>query len=405
MKIVYQHQYFNTPDMPGGTRSFEMARRWAEAGHEVHVITTSRTAAVGRSWTTTDADGAHIHWRRIPYNNSMSFVVRLWAFIAYVCTAAPRARALRGDVVFATSTPLTVIIPALYATWLRKVPIVFEVRDLWPEMPIAAGHLRNPILKGVAVAMEGLAYRSSVRIIALSEGIAAGVCATNVPQHKIIVAPNSCDVEMFDVSESVGIEYRRCLPWLGERPFVVYCGTLGELNDVGYLVRLAAAMKASHPAVVFGIYGAGKEEASITALAESLKTLDFNVFMMGEIPKREVPAVLSAASVVASVFRPIPEMQANSANKFFDGLAAAKPIVVNYEGWQADLLRSTGAGLVLDAVNIGRAVNALTAFLADSQRLTVASLAARRLAHERFSRDSISRLVLDTIEVAVGSTR
>jgi glycosyltransferase involved in cell wall biosynthesis len=400
VKIVYLYQYFSTPEMSGDSRCFEMARRWAEAGHEVHVVTSSRTSGTDHSWMTTQADGAHIHWRSIPYNNGMSTIARIKAFLEFAWVAGPRARSLKGDVVFATSTPLTIILPALYATLFRKTPIVFEVRDLWPEMPIAAGYLRNPLLKLLARALERLAYKSSRRIVALSEGMAAGVKAANVPADKIVVAPNSCDVETLDLPSTIGIQYRESQSWLGARPFVVYCGTIGQLNDVSYLARLAAGMRARHSEAVFGIYGTGKEEAKVRAFAKEAGVLDVNFFMMGSVPKKDVPAILSAASVAASVFQPIPEMQANSANKFFDGLAAAKPVVINYGGWQAEILQSTGAGIVLDSLNIERAADALDAFLNDPERLAAAGVAGRRLASEQFSRDRIARLVLRTVEAA-----
>ena len=403
MRIVYLYQYFTTPDMPGGTRCYEMARRWVAAGHEVHVVTTSRDKGSGGSWSTTDAGGATVHWRNVPYNNAMSFTARVLAFFAFARTAAPLARSLRGDVVFATSTPLTIIFPAWYATMFRKTPIVFEVRDLWPEMPIAAGYIRNPVLKWLATGIEKLAYRSSRRIVALSPGMAEGVRAAGTSASKVVVAPNSCDMELFEVPESAGARYRDQQAWLGSRPFVAYCGALGQLNDVSYLARLAASMRVRGSEVVFGIYGTGKEESKVRTLAGELGVLGVNFFMMGGIPKNQIPAVLNAASAVASVFCPIPQMRVNSANKFFDGLAAGRPIVINYGGWQADLLRSTGAGIVLDALDIETSADDLTAYLADAGRLKTAGIAARQLANEKFSRDRIAGIVLDTVEEAVAA--
>jgi glycosyltransferase involved in cell wall biosynthesis len=404
MKIVYLHQYFNTPDTTGGTRSFEMARRWVEAGHEVHVVTTATepTSDRGHLWTTTREAGAHVHWCQIPYDNAMGDRARMKAFLRFVFKAAPRARGLKGDVVFATSTPLTIILPALYATLFRRTPIVFEVRDLWPEIPIAVGRLGNPLLRFLARLLERVAYRSSRQIVALSEGMAAGVRATGIPADKIVVAPNSCDVEMFDVPSSTGVQYRASLPWLGTRPFIVYCGALGEINDVCYLVRLAARMRAVDPQVAFGIYGAGKEEAKVKTLATEMGVLDVNFFMMGEVLKKEMPSILSAATMATSVVLPMPELLANSANKFFDALAAGRPVAINHGGWQADILQSTGAGISLDPLDMDRAADQLNAFLQDPQQMAAARVAGRLLASDEFSRDRISGLVLRTIETAAG---
>ena len=233
--------------------------------------------------------------------------------------------------------------------------------------------------------------------------MADGVRAAGTPARKVVVAPNSCDLELFDVPQSSGSLYRDQHDWLGSRPFVAYCGALGELNDVSYLAHLAASMRARGSDVVFGIYGTGKEESKVRDLAHELGVLGVNFFMMGVIPKNQIPAVLNAASAVASVFCPIPQMRVNSANKFFDGLAAGRPIVINYGGWQADLLRSTGAGIVLDALDIETSADDLTAYLADAGRLKTAGIAARQLANEKFSRDRIAGIVLDTVEEAVAA--
>ena len=145
MRIIYLHQYFNTPNMSGGTRSYEMARRLVDRGHEVHMVTSSRdgkpSGRHARGWTETVEAGIQVHWCSVPYSNHMSSRRRLGAFAKFSRLAARKATALRGDVVFATSTPLTIALPAVYAARRRSIPMVFEVRDLWPEMPIAVGAL------------------------------------------------------------------------------------------------------------------------------------------------------------------------------------------------------------------------------------------------------------------------
>src|SRR5205823_13311940 len=140
MRIVYLHQYFVTPQMAGGSRSYEMARRLVAAGHDVHMVTSDRDAADAHApWRHSVEAGIHVHWTPIAYDNRMSYGERMRAFLRFAWRAARKAVALRGDVVFATSTPLTIAIPAVYAARRLRVPMVFEVRDLWPEVPIAIG--------------------------------------------------------------------------------------------------------------------------------------------------------------------------------------------------------------------------------------------------------------------------
>lgn len=396
MKIVYLHQYFRTPEMNGGTRSYEMARRWVSKGHAVDIVTTDAGRS-GGGWRTYEIEGVTVHACAVQYSNSMSFRRRIQAFIHFAVTASWRARKLNGDLVFATSTPLTIVIPGLFATVLRQTPMVFEVRDLWPEVPIAVGALKNPVAISLARGLEWLAYRCARKVVALSPGMAEGVVARGIQRDKVVIAPNSCDLVEFSISKGAGERYRQEQPWLGSRPLVVYCGTLGIINNVGYLVDVANAMKDIDPDIAFGIYGTGAEHSFIRQKAKELGILDRNLFMLGELRKKEVPKILDAATVCTSLFRPIEAMQANSANKFFDALAAGKPIAINYGGWQADLLRESGAGLVLDPSSTENAARELQVYIRDPHRRERAGRAGRLLAERDFGRDRISDVVLNAM--------
>jgi glycosyltransferase involved in cell wall biosynthesis len=109
--------------------------------------------------------------------------------------------------------------------------------------------------------------------------------------------------------------------------------------------------------------------------------------MWPSVPKADLPVILAAATMSTSFVRPVRALWDNSANKFFDALAASRPIAVNYGGWQADLLRETGAGLVLDPHDADKAGVQLAEAVRDDQWLARARAAAHRLAVERFSRD------------------
>jgi glycosyltransferase involved in cell wall biosynthesis len=400
MKIIYLHQYFNTPQQSGSTRSYEMARRLVAAGHEVHVVTSLRDeqAAPSKEWSRTVEAGIQVHWLPVPYSNTMSYPDRIRAFVRFAWKASARAASLGGDVVFATSTPLTIAIPGIYAARKNKIPMVFEVRDLWPDVPIAIGALRGPIAIGVARWLERLAYRNSAYVVALSPGMKAGVLRMGYPESRVRVIPNASDLDLFDVPAEAGTAFRKRFPWLGNRPLVVYTGTLGYINGVDYVARVAAATRNMDPDIRFLIVGWGKEWPKVRDTASHLGVLDQNLFMIESLPKAEIPAVLSAANLASSMFLPIPEMWANSANKFFDALAAGRPIAINHQGWQADLIQQTGAGLVLDPHDVQGAARQIVQAVRDADWLQQAGRAARRLAVERFDRD---RLAVELEQVLV----
>lgn len=403
MKIVYLHQYFASPDMPNGTRSYEMARRFAAAGHDVHVIASRRhESKLFPRWSIQSLAGMTVHWIPVRYETRMGFVRRLTAFLVFAVLAGWRARRLKADLVYATSTPLTIAIPGVFAKRGRRAPMVFEVRDLWPEVPIAMGELNHPALRWAALKLEQFAYRNAAAVIALSPGMAEGVMRKGVPKGKISIVPNSCDNSLFDVPADVGQGFRAERPWLGDRPLVVYAGTLGRANGVGYLARLAHQVWQLDSEIRFLIVGNGPERASIAQLAEELGVLDKSFFIEGRIPKSSIPALMSAATVSTSLFVPVRELEENSANKFFDAMAAGRPVAINHGGWQAELIHDNELGVVLDAADVKRAAESLVTFLHDERRLETARKSARRLADSRFDRDRLAAIVLKVLEDSAG---
>jgi glycosyltransferase involved in cell wall biosynthesis len=332
----------------------------------------------------------------------MSYPERMRAFGRFAANSAHRAMQLGGDVVFATSTPLTIAVPGIAASRWNRSPMVFEVRDLWPAIPIAVGALKSPPAILAAQLLEKAAYAGAAHIVALSPGMKAGVEAAGVSSEKITVIPNLCDPERFQVPASAGAEFRQRYPWLEDRPMVLYAGTLGLVNGVDYLVRIAAEMLKRDPEVRFVIMGHGREESSLHTLAELLGVNNRNLFFLPAVPKAEMPAVLSAASIATSLFTDVPGMQDNSANKFFDALAASRPLALNYGGWQAALIEQERFGLCLPPNDAAAAAAMLEGRVRDTQWLAEAGWRAGQLGRERFSADTAARKLAEVLQRAVG---
>lgn len=406
MHILYLHQYFVPPDGAGGTRSYEMARRLVKAGHRVTLVTSGAdfpaSYGLGGRRAVRFLDGIELRVIPVDYSNRLSHARRIAAFARFALACLLEvARVREVDLVFATSTPLTIAIPALLARLLHGAPMVFEVRDLWPELPVAVGALKNPLLIAAARGLERAAYMGARRVVALSPGMRDGVLRTGCRRpEEVSVIPNSCDVELFRVPESAGEAFLAAHPQLRGGPLVSYTGTLGPINGVGYLVELARAMLDLDPSIRFLVTGDGRERDAVRARAAETGVLGRNFWMLDPVPKSAVPALLSASALPVSLFRDIPEMRHNSANKFFDALAAGRPVMVNHEGWQADLLRRTGAGLVAPAGDPAAAAAALREFLGDPERQRRARAAAAALADGEFGRERLARELRSVLEEA-----
>jgi glycosyltransferase involved in cell wall biosynthesis len=369
----------------------------------VHIVTTWRKPTLHADWFEETIDGVHVHWLPVPYDNAMGFWQRVRAFFQFAVKAGQCATIVGGDVVFATSTPLTIALPGALAAWRLKVPMVFEVRDLWPDVPIAMGFLRNPLLKAAARWLEQFAYARSERVVALSNGMADGVVQAGYPRSRVSVIANSSDLDLFEHSENGARRFREAHPELGDGPIVLYPGTLGKANGVSYLAHLAEGMLHHRADVRFVVIGEGAEADLIRSTAKELAVLGVNFFQYAAMPKKSLVDAFSAASVVISLFIDEPALRANSANKFFDALASGTAVAINYEGWQKTLLEESGAGVALGPDPQG-GVTRLLALLNASPRLAECGCRARELAEQRFDRDKLAkqleRVLLDAVAEA-----
>jgi glycosyltransferase involved in cell wall biosynthesis len=401
MIITYIHQYFNTPAMTGSTRSYEFARRFVQAGHQVHMITSCRDTGDGQGCRVTVEDGITVHWLPVPYSNFMSYRDRILAFLRFAWSASREAARIDADVVFATSTPLTIAIPAIYASWRRAVPMVFEVRDLWPEMPIAVGALRNPVLKWLAKRLELFAYRNASLIVALSPGMRSGILANGYPAGRVMVVPNCSDLDRFHPDAVARGRFRAQHGIPQDAVLMTYAGTFGKINGVAYFVRLAERLR-DDARIHFLTVGDGAEFSEVARLAETIGVRDRNLTMLPKVPKAQMFEVLAATDIAISTVIPLKELEANSANKVFDGMAAGCCIAINHGGWQADLLSSSGAGFQL-SFDMDEAASQLRSWLDAPERIAAAKRAARKLAEEDFSRDRLAAELEQALLKTAGS--
>jgi glycosyltransferase involved in cell wall biosynthesis len=296
---------------------------------------------------------------------------------------------LKTDINFATSTPLTIVLPALVAKFLRRTPYVFEVRDLWPEIPIALGFLKGRAAIFFAKKLAGLAYKHASKIVVLSRDMGKGVLIYGDYEKKMVLIPNASDVALLrtkDENAVLSFWQQRNLD-SRNASLVVYTGTLGRVNQVGYLVDLAAesCIKQADN-IKFVVFGDGAEKEIIIKAAKDKKVWNDNFFLFSPVSKKELAYVLGGASLSISLVDNIPILWGNSANKFFDAFAAGVPVGVNHGGWQAEVIQEFSCGLVLD-YNVAESAKSLLSFLSDKDRLVQAKVQSARLGDNVYSRD------------------
>ena len=382
--------------MSGGVRSYDIAKHLVDNSHTVEMVTTNRSSSSSGDWKISNEDGINVHWFSLFYSNKLSYFKRLLAFFSFAYHAAKKGSKLQGDVVFASSTPLTIAIPALYISWRKSIPMVFEVRDLWPDVPIAVGVIKNPIVKYLAKLLESYTYKKSKAIIALSDGMKDGVIKAGSEENKVVVIPNFSNRELFSI-KNTGKEFRAEREWLKDSPLLVYTGAFGMINGVDYLVDIAEQLVLLKSDIKILLIGGGKQYENIILYAQKKNVLNNNLFIEKDISKLELPQLLAAADLASNIVINVPEVWNNSANKFFDALASGTPILINSGGWQADLISTEDVGITTFGLSLYHAALKINEFLHDEERLVIASKKAQIIAEKYFDKGDLVKKIEQTL--------
>ncbi|MGA4669593.1 glycosyltransferase family 4 protein [Propionibacteriaceae bacterium Y1923] len=381
-RITFIHQHFRVPSEGGGSRGWEFARRLAANGHEVSVI------CGGSPEMRWEEAGVRIIRLPVAYRNSMSNLQRARAFLKFMLAATWMALRIPADTIFATSTPLTVAVPAMISSRIKRARFVFEVRDLWPSVPARLGYLKSRTLLKIAQLVERLAYQRATSVIALSPGMAEGILQT-APLSRVTVIPNACDFDIFDKPKSQRDESRRRLGWT--KPTVVYAGSFGDIYHVRWLGEIAVR----NPEFTFHYMGDGRGVALVRTLLEEANIIPEDI-LAGAVPKLEVADRVAAADLCLSSVLDEPALHAASINKVFDAMAAGRPIVFNHGGWLAELCVEHGAGWILPSEDYEKAGRMVAELLKNPELLLAAGDRARELGR-RFDRDRLFEQFQDVI--------
>lgn len=398
MHILYIHQHFATPKGTTGTRSYEFARRWVKAGHEVTLVTgyydIGGLPQAKKLYRKLDIEGINVVVVGTGYSNKQSYLRRIVSFLSFcILSFYAGLKTKNVDVIYATSTPLTVGITAIILKWIKKVPYVFEVRDQWPEIPIELGIIKNRIMKKILLLLEKSIYKRSSAIVALSPGIADGIKKVMTVERPIEVVPNSCDIDVFrpDIDGSSIREKHR---WYNKL-VLLHFGAMGKANGLDFAIDAADRLE-DNVDIHFVLAGDGRLKRT---LAKRIKKLGLNnIIVMDSMPKEELAELVVACDVAMVIFANYPVLENNSANKFFDSLSAGKPVLLNYSGWQRKILEENQAGFGCDLCDIEQFVEKVQYLESHRKQLVRMGQNARRIAMENFDRDKLAAQVLSMLE-------
>lgn len=401
MKILYFHQHFSTPHGTTGIRSYEMAKRLIARDHSVTLVcgsygegNTGLTIPFERGVRRGNVDGIDVIEFNLAYSNHDGFLSRSWIFFQFALKSIQIALTESYDLLFATSTPLTVAIPGIFARWLRRKPFVFEVRDLWPELPRAMKVIRNPVVLSAISGLEWLSYHSARRLIGLSPGIVEGIKKRGIPEASVTCIPNACDLTLFG---EINVEWLP--PNIEPTDFVaVFAGTHGIANGLDAVLDAAAVLKKQgNTTIKLLLIGQGKFKPALEAraVAEALDNVIFHV----PVDKWRLASLMQRADLGMQILANVPAFYyGTSPNKFFDYLAAGLPVLNNYPGWVADLIETHDCGFVVKPNDAEHFAAALIEAANDRESLRHKAKKAKVLAERFFDRRKLADAFVDWLE-------
>ena len=398
MHILYLHQYFAIPQGSTGTRSYEFAKRWVKAGHKVTVITGYADIGglkVGNGLIQKQViDQINVVVLNIKYSNKQSYFRRIMAFLCFIFLSIWIGIFIRRvDVIFATSTPLTIGVPAIALKWFKRAPFVFEVRDQWPQSVIELGIIKNWFLIKVLLWLEKVIYKYAAAIIAVSKGMADDICKIVRQKTPVHVIPNGADLELFNPSVD-GAEIRERNNW-NEKLVLLHAGAIGKTNDLDFLADAAEKLK-EHTDILFICIGEGLKKAELQKRIERLELK--NIELLASVKKQQLSYYLAAADVVLAVVGNYKIIEKHaSLNKFYDGLSSGRPVLLNYSGWQGDVLKQYHAGFGCNQYDLNEFIEKVLYFHSHRDELAEMGRNARRAAEKEFDRDNLAQKALDVI--------
>jgi glycosyltransferase involved in cell wall biosynthesis len=400
MKILYVSQYF-PPEMGApAARAAELSRHWAAAGHEVTVLTGFPNHPTGvvppeyrrklrRLVAREQTDGVNVirTWL-LPFPNRKAYE-RILNYSSFCASAASTGLFLaRPDVVIATSPQLLVALSGWWLARCKRVPFVFEVRDLWPESLAAVGvGDANSLLHRTLAGIAAFLYRHSDRIAVVTPAFEDYLVEHwRVPREKISVIENGVETSLFAPEPLTGDAETGLRRELGvEGKFVVsYIGTMGMAHGLETIIAAALQLQDANPEIAFLIVGEGAEKDRILSLARE-RGLN-NLRFIDQQPRERIPAYIRASDVCLVLLKKAEVFKTVIPTKMLEFMSCARPVILGVDGQARNILEEARGGLVIEPENSVDLVNAIRYLSANPQIVRELGKNGREHIVRKFSR-------------------
>lgn len=404
MNILVVHQYFLGKNDAGGSRWNQFARYWAQAGHKITVLAGTVHYATGRKqpeykgkFIIREREGNNVEVLRCYVSESYNknFIGRFWAYLSFVVSSVWAGLFCIGkcDIIICTSPPLTVGFTGWILSRLKRIPMVFEVRDLWPESAIETGVLVNRWLIKISYWLESKSYKSASWINVLTpafEEVLVG--RKSVKPNRISMIPNGADLDIVKPGDKDN--WVREKHNLRDKFVVTYVGAHGRANCLIQLLEAAKLLK-EHPEIIIMLVGDGMEKPMLKEKARQWK-LD-NVVFVDSVPKDVIVDYITASDVCTAVLKKVDTFKTVYPNKVFDYMSAAKPTVVAIDGVARKLIEDADAGFYVEPENPKEFVEAVLKLKDNTGLCRKYGENGLLFVKENFARDALACKYLDIL--------
>ena len=410
MKILLIHQYFLEKNDGGGSRFNEMTKTWGEEGHEITVLAGMVHYATGKKID--KYKGKHFDEQNNFYKNvdvirchvseayNVNFMGRLWAYFSFVFSSIwAGLNKVKGnyDVILVTSPPLFVGITAYVLSRFKKLPFVFEIRDLWPESAIDTGVLTNKQIIKFAYWFENFIYKKASLINVLTPAFRDKLINDKkVPKEKVIFIPNAADFTLAENIMSSNFDSDRFKEELGlkDKFVITYVGAHGVANHLIQLIE--AAEKLQDTNVVFQLIGAGMKKEELINEVEKRKLK--NIVFVDSVAKAEVFKYILASDMGTSVLKKVDTFKTIYSNKTFDYMSCEKPTLLLIDGVSRELVETANCGVYAEPENIGDIVEKVKWCMVNQAKLPKMGENGYHYAKEHFDRKKLADKYLELID-------
>lgn len=399
MHIIYIHQHFCTNKGSGGTRSYDVSRSFVAKGHKVTMICGFmdigglQRPPIYKLFEHVKMDGFDVIVCNILYSSHQGFLARLWCFLGFAFLASIASLFVRKpDVVFATHTPLTVGIPGYIASRIKRVPFIFEVRDLWPESDIISGNLKEGWFSKCIEAVEVFLYKKADKILLVSPGFEKRLLERGYPQSKLKTVLLGADSSIFrELKPDPEFRNRH---GLNGKTVAVYTGVHGRANGLYYILDTAAAIK-DRKNIAFLLIGDGMEKPNLVKRAEEMGL--HNVIFHDYVPKTQLPGILACCDIGLMILADVGERPVTP-NKIFDYMFSALPSIVNFSGPTLDMICEDGTGVFADPKDPSDLAQKVVFWAERPDEAKKVGQCARQTAFAKYDRKIIANKLIETFE-------